>query len=160
MMIAGAPALSAFRIAKLLSRLQAIEPTVAALETRFVHFVDLKRALTAAEREVLERLLTYGPRLRIGGRRVRRRSRTSHYGSGLGLATGQQNGQIGFRARRPVGPMACNLDRSLAIRKADDEPERQQSSSLRVRPHFLSDGGALYMGRGDLAKTGVPPSKR
>src|SRR5271168_1821184 len=63
MMIAGAPALSAFRIAKLLSRLQAIEPTVAALETRFVHFVDLKRALTAAEREVLERLLTYGPRL-------------------------------------------------------------------------------------------------
>ena len=49
-MIPGAPALSAFRIAKLLSRLQALEPAVSALETRFVHFVDLKRALTAAER--------------------------------------------------------------------------------------------------------------
>jgi len=61
--IQGAPALSAFRIAKLLSRLQALEPAVSALETRFVHFVDLKRALTTAEREVLERLLTYGPRL-------------------------------------------------------------------------------------------------
>jgi phosphoribosylformylglycinamidine synthase len=61
--ISGAPALSAFRITKLLSRLQALEPAVSALETRFVHFVDLKRALTAAEREVLERLLTYGPSL-------------------------------------------------------------------------------------------------
>src|SRR5581483_11546805 len=62
-MIPGAPALSAFRIAKLLSRLQALEPAVSALETRFVHFADLKRALTPAEREVLERLLTYGPRM-------------------------------------------------------------------------------------------------
>ena len=59
----GAPALSAFRIAKLLSRLQALEPAVSALETRFVHFVALKRELTAAEREVLGRLLTYGPHL-------------------------------------------------------------------------------------------------
>ena len=63
MMIPGAPALSAFRIAKLLSRLQVLEPAVSALETRFVHFIDLKRALTGAEREVLEGLLTYGPRL-------------------------------------------------------------------------------------------------
>ena len=59
----GAPALSAFRIAKLLSRLQTLDPVVSALETRFVHFIDLKRALTGAERQVLERLLTYGPRL-------------------------------------------------------------------------------------------------
>ena len=63
MEIPGAPALSAFRIAKLLSRLQALEPAVSGLETRFVHFVDLTRALTGSEREVLERLLTYGPRL-------------------------------------------------------------------------------------------------
>ena len=61
--IHGAPALSAFRIAKLLSQLQALEPAVTGLETRFVHFIDLKRALTTAERDVVERLLTYGPRL-------------------------------------------------------------------------------------------------
>jgi phosphoribosylformylglycinamidine synthase len=60
--IPGAPALSAFRIAKLVARLRALEPTVTALESRFVHFVDLERPLAPAEREVLDRLLTYGPR--------------------------------------------------------------------------------------------------
>ncbi|HVW69354.1 MAG TPA: phosphoribosylformylglycinamidine synthase, partial [Steroidobacteraceae bacterium] len=59
----GAPALSAFRIAKLLAQLQAIESSVSALESRFTHFVDLDRELGPAEREVLERLLTYGPRI-------------------------------------------------------------------------------------------------
>ena len=61
--IPGAPALSAFRITKLLSRLQALESSVTALESRFDHFVDLERPLETAEREVLERLLTYGPRI-------------------------------------------------------------------------------------------------
>ena len=60
--ISGAPALSAFRIAKLLERLKRLEPSVQALESRFVHFVDLTRQLQNAERDVLERLLTYGPR--------------------------------------------------------------------------------------------------
>ena len=61
--IPGAPALSAFRIAKLSSRLQALDPRVTSLESRFVHFADLERPLAPAEREVLERLLTYGPRI-------------------------------------------------------------------------------------------------
>ncbi|MDB6046627.1 MAG: purL [Gammaproteobacteria bacterium] len=61
--ISGAPALSAFRIAKLLDRLTALEPHVTALATRFVHFVDVARPLSTAEREVLERLLEYGPRI-------------------------------------------------------------------------------------------------
>ncbi len=60
--IPGAPALSAFRIAKLLSKLRALEPQIAALGSRFLHFVDLGRPLEPSEREVLERLLTYGPR--------------------------------------------------------------------------------------------------
>jgi len=58
----GAPALSAFRIAKLLGRLDALAPGVTGLESRFVHFVDVQRALAAAELAILERLLTYGPR--------------------------------------------------------------------------------------------------
>jgi phosphoribosylformylglycinamidine synthase len=61
--IPGAPALSAFRITKLLSRLQALESGVTALGSRFEHFVDLERPLETTEREVLERLLTYGPRI-------------------------------------------------------------------------------------------------
>src|SRR5690606_28435090 len=63
----GAPALSSFRIAKLLRRLRAIEPAVSGLSAQFVHFVDLERELDARERQILGRLLTYGPRLETGG---------------------------------------------------------------------------------------------
>jgi len=58
----GAPALSTFRIAKLLSRLRALDPGVEALAARFVHFVAVERRLADREREVLARLLEYGPR--------------------------------------------------------------------------------------------------
>jgi len=61
--IPGPPALSAFRIAKLLGRLGALEPAVTALAARFVHFAELAQPLSAPEREVLAQLLTYGPRL-------------------------------------------------------------------------------------------------
>src|SRR6201988_1184888 len=63
--IPGAPALSAFRIAKLLDRLTAIEPAIRGLAARFVHFADLERPLTDAESELLGRLLTYGPTLPV-----------------------------------------------------------------------------------------------
>src|SRR5690349_11576158 len=59
----GAPALSAFRIAKLVDRLTALEPAVTGLDSRFIHFADLDRALPDTERALLERLLTYGPRI-------------------------------------------------------------------------------------------------
>jgi phosphoribosylformylglycinamidine synthase len=59
----GPPALSAFRVAKLLERLTALEPAVRALAARFVHFVELAAPLSDTERAVLERLLDYGPRL-------------------------------------------------------------------------------------------------
>src|SRR5207244_9526216 len=58
----GPPALSAFRITKLLDRLGALEPTVSALAARFMHFAELAQPLSAPEREVLAQLLTYGPR--------------------------------------------------------------------------------------------------
>src|SRR5579863_7642593 len=61
--IPGAPALSAFRIAKLRERLATVEPAVRGLAARFVHFADLERPLAAAERELIGQLLTYGPTL-------------------------------------------------------------------------------------------------
>src|ERR1700739_4736943 len=61
--IPGAPALSAFRIAKLLERLAAIEPAIRGLTARFVHFADLERPLETSETHVLGQLLTYGPTL-------------------------------------------------------------------------------------------------
>jgi phosphoribosylformylglycinamidine synthase len=63
LLLPGPPALSPFRIAKLLERLQALERTVSALEARFVHLVDLSAPLASAEQEVLRQLLTYGPSL-------------------------------------------------------------------------------------------------
>ena len=59
----GAPALSAFRIAKLLARLATLEPAVRSLDARFIHFVDTARPLEPAELLILQRLLTYGPRI-------------------------------------------------------------------------------------------------
>ncbi|MDR5866676.1 phosphoribosylformylglycinamidine synthase [Halomonas koreensis] len=57
----GAPALSAFRHAKLLDALHAVAPQVEALDADYVHFVDHAEALTDEERRLLERLLDYGP---------------------------------------------------------------------------------------------------
>ncbi len=53
----GAPALSRFRLDKLLRSLRAVDPRVESVEAHFHHFVDLARLLTADESRVLGRLL-------------------------------------------------------------------------------------------------------
>ena len=58
----GAPALSQFRLDQLLRALQARDSRISALAARWVHFVDLSRPTSAAERALLATLLTYGPR--------------------------------------------------------------------------------------------------
>jgi phosphoribosylformylglycinamidine synthase len=55
----GAPALSAFRIDRLLATLAGIAPSVRGLHARYLHFVDVSRPLSADERHVLERLLDF-----------------------------------------------------------------------------------------------------
>ena len=61
--LSGAPALSDFRTARLLTALRSRVPAVESLTTRYTHFVQAGRALTADERRVLDALLTYGPAL-------------------------------------------------------------------------------------------------
>ncbi|WP_445003929.1 phosphoribosylformylglycinamidine synthase [Halomonas mongoliensis] len=56
----GAPALSAFRHAKLLAALREVAADVESLSAQYVHFVDHDGELSADEREVLEQLLDYG----------------------------------------------------------------------------------------------------
>ena len=56
----GSPAHSAFRIARLLARLQAVEPAVSALRAQFLYFIDVGAALDARDRLLLERLLDDG----------------------------------------------------------------------------------------------------
>ena len=64
--------MSPFRVAKLLGALTAVHPrhSIAGIDARFWHFVELSRSLSAAERDTLERLLTYGPVDRDAGERA------------------------------------------------------------------------------------------
>jgi len=57
----GAPALSQFRVDKLLRALQTVEPRVTAVSARFVHFVDSIRPLDENQLELLSRLLEVDP---------------------------------------------------------------------------------------------------
>ena len=57
----GAPALSEFRLNKLLAALRASHPSIESLAARFVHFAALARLLQPAETELLNGLLSYGP---------------------------------------------------------------------------------------------------
>ncbi|MEH6358167.1 MAG: phosphoribosylformylglycinamidine synthase [Pseudomonadales bacterium] len=59
----GAPALSPFRLAKLLEQLQSSVPQVSGVYAEFVHLVDVNGELSASELDVLKQLLTYGPKL-------------------------------------------------------------------------------------------------
>lgn len=56
----GSSALSAFRLAKLLSRCQNAQLPVTDIYAEYVHFVDLDTLLTASDRATLESLLQYG----------------------------------------------------------------------------------------------------
>jgi phosphoribosylformylglycinamidine synthase len=56
----GAPALSQFRLDELLRALKTLDPRVAALKSRWIHFIDSSRALNESELDVLGKLLTYG----------------------------------------------------------------------------------------------------
>jgi phosphoribosylformylglycinamidine synthase len=69
----GAPAFSSGRMAKRLARLQAGNPGVTDAVAEHVHFADVDGELTSGQREVLARLLTYGPRVArrtLDGRRL------------------------------------------------------------------------------------------
>ena len=58
----GGAAFSESRLARLLTRIRSRVAQVSALSAAFTHFVDLEGELAAADREILERLLRYGPR--------------------------------------------------------------------------------------------------
>ena len=57
----GSPALSSFRIEKLLSQIQQKIPCVSGLHSEYVHFADIDGQLTNEQQVTLEKLLSYGP---------------------------------------------------------------------------------------------------
>ena len=58
----GSAAFSAFRREKLLADMRLRVPGLASVHAAYWHFAALTEALTSAEQQVLERLLTYGPK--------------------------------------------------------------------------------------------------
>ena len=62
LILRGSPALSSFRLQKLLDGLTAAGLPARAVGAEFVHVVETSADLTPAERSVLDQLLTYGPR--------------------------------------------------------------------------------------------------
>ncbi|GGF51961.1 phosphoribosylformylglycinamidine synthase [Alteromonas lipolytica] len=62
LVLRGAPALSDFRAAKLIQRLQQSGIEVTHLYSEFVHLVDCDNSLTEEQLSVLDKLLTYGPK--------------------------------------------------------------------------------------------------
>jgi phosphoribosylformylglycinamidine synthase len=62
LVVPGAPAFTSARTAKVLARVRASNAGVTAVAARHVHLADVERELTADERALLDRLLTYGPR--------------------------------------------------------------------------------------------------
>jgi len=63
LMLRGSAALSPFRQERLLSRLRAALPAIETVYAEYRHFAALTQELSASELNVLERLLTYGPKL-------------------------------------------------------------------------------------------------
>ena len=59
----GRPALSDFRLQRLLEALQSVHGGVEAVAARFVHFAASREPLNGEQRALLERLLDYGPDL-------------------------------------------------------------------------------------------------
>jgi len=57
----GSPALSTFRVEKLLGQLQQNLSSVEAVHTEYVHFADIDGELSADQQATLDKLLTYGP---------------------------------------------------------------------------------------------------
>jgi phosphoribosylformylglycinamidine synthase len=62
LILRGSPALSPFRLTKLLQDLTSAGLPACGINAEFVHVIELARDLTAAERRILDQLLTYGPR--------------------------------------------------------------------------------------------------
>ena len=66
----GAPAFSDFRLTKMLAKLQAAVPNVAAVYAEFVHFADMTSELTESkltdqQLDTLGKILKYGPKADI-----------------------------------------------------------------------------------------------
>ena len=57
----GSPALSTFRVEKLLRQIRQNLASIKAIHSEYVHFAEIDGELSEAEQQILDKLLTYGP---------------------------------------------------------------------------------------------------
>ena len=66
LILRGAPALSSFRINKLLQQGQRLFPELSQIYAEYVHFADLTQPLSDESLDTLKKLLTYGSKKKVG----------------------------------------------------------------------------------------------
>ncbi len=97
--LAGAPALSDFRLERLLASLRRAAPSMRRVQVHYRHFVDYSRVPAAEELRILERLLDHDPRL------------TEAAGGGQLLLTGPRPGTISpWSSKATDIAHVCGLD--------------------------------------------------
>ena len=61
LLLRGCPALSQFRLEKLIYELQCAVPAIFSVHAEYLHIVQCQKALNAEQQALLDKLLTYGP---------------------------------------------------------------------------------------------------
>ncbi|GMU69342.1 MAG: phosphoribosylformylglycinamidine synthase [Steroidobacteraceae bacterium] len=150
LVLPGAPALSAFRLTKLLERLRAAGVELRAIDARFVHIVDLARELTAGERAILDSLLTYGPRVAGAGDS----GRSDGGADALAVIVAPRPGTVSPWASKATDiAQVCGLD---AVRRIERGIEYRLSGAgnadpVRLAPLFDRMTEALFADAAQLA---------
>ena len=132
LILRGAPALSDFRTQKLVQDLQAAGLPVKDVTTAFIHVAELTAELTAEERSILEKLLTYGPH------------REAHEPQGLLQIVAPRPGTISpWSSKASDIARICGLEKVKRIERtvaywidlAGATPTAAQSAALSARLH-------------------------
>ena len=127
--LAGRPALSPFRVAKLLQSLSQAHSAhrVAAVSATYWHFVEVARRLDDDERATLERLLTYGPAAASAGAA----------GGATRLLVVPRPGTISPWSSKATDiahncglTAVARIERGIVYRRRDERPR----TAIRVRP--------------------------
>jgi phosphoribosylformylglycinamidine synthase len=102
----GSPALSEFRLEKLLSQLQDVAAGIRSVSADYLHIAELEESLTGAEQAILEKLLTYGP------------ARPEQAAEGVTLAVVPRPGTISPWSSKATDIVHnCGLDRVLRVER-------------------------------------------
>ena len=133
LILPGPPALSAFRLAKLAERLEAVDPAIRLTGARYVHFAHLQGSLADGQRAVLDSLLAYdGVAPDAAG------DLAAAPGETLLLAVPRRAGARTRGARTSPMPIACDAGVRTAI---DNSVYATRIKAIVLSPFWLLEQG-------------------